>query len=117
MLEAREFARVLHIDTRRLRYFVDKGWVVPLVPDGKPLFRDIDLARAALIVDLIDDMGVNDEGVDLALDLIDQLYGLRVAFGNLLDALEVQPRGVRLHLVNDARKLDILARRGSRSAG
>ena len=59
------------------------------------MFRDVDIARAALIADLADEMGVNDEGIDLVLDLLDQLYSLRFAFSNLIDALEVQPRRIR----------------------
>lgn len=69
------------------------------------MIRDVDIARAALIVDLTDDMGLNEEGVDLVLDLLDQLYGLRSALAHLSDSLAVQPRGVRVHLVNDARRL------------
>lgn len=117
MLDHLESARDRRIDVQRLRIFIDRGWISPPVIEGRPVFRDVDMARAALVADLADEMGVNDEGVDLVLDLLDQLYGLRLAFGNLIDALEVQPCGVRVHLVNDARRLHTLARRGSRALG
>lgn len=105
------------LDAGRLQIFIDRGWISPTLRDGRPVIREVDMARAALIVDLTDDMGVNDEGVDLVLDLLDQLYSLRLAFGNLIDALEVQPRGVRRHLVNDARRLDALTRLGPSTLG
>jgi chaperone modulatory protein CbpM len=115
MLDQLELARELRADGERLQTFIDRGWISPPILQGRPLFRDVDLARAALIADLVDEMGVNDEGVDLVLDLLDQLYCLRFAFGNLIDALQVQPRGVRHHLVNDARRLYTLTQRGSRA--
>lgn len=109
-----EFAREVRVDGQKLQSFVSRGWISPPVLEGRPLFREVDIARASLIADLTDEMGLNDEGVDLVLDLLDQLYSLRFAFGNLIDALEVQPRGVRVHLVNDARRLYTLTQRGSR---
>ncbi|MGQ2904787.1 MAG: chaperone modulator CbpM [Neoaquamicrobium sediminum] len=115
MLDQPEFARERRVDSERLQIFIDRGWISPPIVEGRPAFRDVDVARAALIADLADEMGVNDEGVDLVLDLLDQLYSLRFAFGNLIDALEVQPRGVRRHLVNDARRLYTLTQRGSRA--
>lgn len=114
MFEQREFAKELRVDSKRLRIFMERGWIAPPIVDGRPAFRDVDVARAALIADLVE-MGVNDEGVDIVLGLLDQLYGLRTAFGNLIDALEVQPHGVRRHLVNDARRLYTLTQRGSRA--
>ena len=113
-MDQEEFARNLRIDMARLRVFLDRGWISPLILDGRPIFRDVDVARAALIADLANEMGINDEGVDVVLDLLDQLYSLRFAFSNLIDALEVQPRGIRRHVVNDAKKLT-LTQRGSRS--
>lgn len=113
-MDQEEFARNLRIDMARLRVFIDRGWISPLILDGRPIFRDVDVARAALIADLANEMGINDEGVDVVLDLLDQLYSLRFAFSNLIDAVEVQPRGIRRHVVNDAKKL-MLTQRGSRS--
>ncbi|MFP5078492.1 chaperone modulator CbpM [Rhizobium sp. YIM 134829] len=90
-MDNEEFARDLRIDMARLWVFIDRGWISPLILDGRPVFQDIDLARAKLIADLSHEMGVNDEGVDVVLDLLDQLYSLRCAFGNMLETLEVQP--------------------------
>ncbi len=114
MLTSRQFARHLRIDTERLRFLIDRGWIVPLEADGAQMFQDIDLARAALIADLAGDMGVNDEGIDLVLDLIDQLYSLRSALSALIEALEAQPRDIRSHVMKDAQKMTVPRRHGSR---
>jgi len=50
-------------------------------------FSDMDVARARLIRDLKIDLGVNDEGVDVILHLLDQLHGLR----RVLEALHKNP--------------------------
>jgi chaperone modulatory protein CbpM len=105
MLDQQGLERELRVDGERLQTCLDRGWILPPILEGRPMFRDVDVARAALISDLADAMGVNDEGVDIVLDLLDQLYGLRLALGNLIEALEVQPREVRRHLVDDAIRL------------
>lgn len=112
MMDQQEFARGLQVDGARLQVFIDRGWISPLILDGRPIFQDLDLARAALIVDLVDKMGVNDEGVDVVLDLLDQLYRLRFALSHLIDAVEVPPLGIPRHVVTDARKR---IQRGSRT--
>jgi chaperone modulatory protein CbpM len=48
---------------------------------------DIDLARAQLISDLQDELGVNDEGIEIILDLLDQLYGMRQKMREIVDKL------------------------------
>ncbi|CAH0342580.1 chaperone modulator CbpM [Rhizobium sp. CECT 9324] len=112
-MDHQEFAHDLHIDIARLHVFIDRGWISPLIIDGRPIFRDVDLARAELIADLTIEMGINDEGVDVVLDLLDQLYSLRFAFSKLFDALEDQPPSIRRRVVTDAQNLKRLARPGS----
>jgi chaperone modulatory protein CbpM len=82
MLDLPKLARELRVDSERLQIFIDRGWIAPPILEGRPVFRDVDVARAALIADLADAMGVNDEGVDLVLDLLDQLYSLRFALSD-----------------------------------
>lgn len=52
--------------------FVSRAWISPLEPSG-PLFDEEDLARARLIQDLRERMGVNDDAVPVILHLVDQL--------------------------------------------
>jgi hypothetical protein len=53
---------------------------------------DVDAARALFIRDLQGDFGVNDEGIDLVLHLVDQVHGLRRALAVLRDEFGT-PRG------------------------
>lgn len=115
MMDHQEFARGLQIDIATLQVFIDRGWISPLILDERPTFRDFDLARGELIADLVNDMGINDEGVDVVLDLLDQLYSVRFALSSLIDALEVQPLGIRRHVATDSQKVTKLTQQGSRT--
>jgi hypothetical protein len=50
-------------------------------------FSEADLARAQLIRDLIQDLGVNHEGVGVILNLLDQMHGLRRALADVLQSV------------------------------
>ena len=54
-------------------------------------FTDMDLARVNLIRDLKDKMGVNDEGLDVVLHLVDQMHALRRALSAALESARDQP--------------------------
>ena len=72
------------IDHARLEAWIEAGWICPAQPTSHNRLSDADLARAQLICDLQDDLGVNDEGVEVILDLLDQLYGLRQAVRDMM---------------------------------
>ena len=63
--------------------WIAAGWLLPQEFEEVRLSQ-IDLARAHLIHDLKATFGVNDEGIPLILDLIDQLHGVRRAMRELL---------------------------------
>ena len=78
-MEARrfhEFLRHAHLDAAVVQRWVASGWLEPQRSGDDDGFSEVDIARAHLICDL-QRMGVNDEGVPVILDLIDQLHGLR----------------------------------------
>jgi chaperone modulatory protein CbpM len=77
MLNPEEFCLRAGIERTTLELWLGEGWLVPLEADTALLLSDVDLARARLIRDLRDGMGVNDEGIGIILDLIDQVHGLR----------------------------------------
>ena len=63
------------------------------LPDGTGdhgVITEVDAARAHLIHDLQKDLGVNEAGIDVILDLLDQLYGLRCT---LREELTMAPQG------------------------
>ena len=51
------------------------------------VFSEADLACAELIRDLMQDLGVNDEGVGVILNLLDQMHGLRRALADTLQSV------------------------------
>jgi chaperone modulatory protein CbpM len=63
--------------------WIAAGWLAP-PQDREDRLSAIDLARAQLIHDLTHHLGVNDEGVPIILNLIDQVHGLRRAMRELL---------------------------------
>jgi len=65
-----------------VRTWIAVGWIS--APAGGEL-SEVDRARAQLIHDLKHNLGVNDEGVPIILDLIDQLHGLRRAMREVME--------------------------------
>jgi len=96
-MERVEFLERVHIEAHVLETWVAAGWITPSDGTG-PKFSDLDVARARLIQDLTSDIGVNEAGIGVILDLLDQLHGLRRSFGSLLTAVQTQPEGVRTQL-------------------
>lgn len=73
-----EFLASSGIRTETLEVWLEQRWLVPRQEaGGSEGFSDIDLARARLITELKEDIGANDEGVDVILHLIDQLHEMR----------------------------------------
>lgn len=66
-------------DGETLQTFVSAGWLSLESQESCSALSETNQARAALICDLKRDMGINDEGVDVILDLLDQIHGLRHA--------------------------------------
>ncbi|MDQ1195453.1 chaperone modulator CbpM [Agrobacterium sp. SORGH_AS 787] len=114
MMNQEEFAHNLQIDIAQLRALTERGWISPLMIDGQETFRDVDQARAELIADLTNEMGINDDGVEAVLALLDQLYSLRHAVGDLIDTLEGQPLIIRRRIVAEVQKRRRLAHLRSR---
>jgi chaperone modulatory protein CbpM len=102
--EAKDLCRQLGIENGRLDVWIEAGWVCPRRMGGKTLFSAMDRARIELILDLAGPMGVNDEGVAIILDLLDQIHGLRQALQGMTSVVSVQPPSVRQHTRSDARR-------------
>jgi chaperone modulatory protein CbpM len=87
MIKVQEFLIRVRVERQSLDAWIAAGWLVPPQTDPELLFSDIDVARAQLIRDLREDLGVNDEGVSVVLHLIDQMHGLRHSMRALLDEM------------------------------
>ena len=81
-----------------LRMWIDAGWVRPHYKSGRAVFRDVDVARGRLIVDIRDDLGLARESIPVVLSLIDQLHGLRHELRRLAAAVEAEPDDVRARI-------------------
>ncbi len=75
------------IDHRTLELWIEEEWLIPDRAADDLVFSEADLARARLIRDLTDDLGVNAEGVGVALHLLDQIHGLREAMAEVLKSI------------------------------
>jgi chaperone modulatory protein CbpM len=83
IVSKQEFLTSSGIEARTLEFWIEQQWLIPARTDAETAFSDTDVARARLIRDLKSDFGVNDEGVDVILHLVDQLHGLRRALKQL----------------------------------
>jgi chaperone modulatory protein CbpM len=84
-MEPEKFVVHARIDFHTLETWVEAGWLVPGQLEGRAHYSEVDLARAHLINDL-SGLGVNEAGVPIVLDLVDQLHGLRRALRDVLAA-------------------------------
>ncbi len=79
-----EFLRRARLDRETLEIFIREEWLIPSEAENARAFTEMDVARAALIRDLRENMGVNDAGLGVILHLLDQMHGMRRAMGELL---------------------------------
>ncbi len=87
-----EFCLKLKIDAAALAMWIEQGWLVPDTTELEQQFREADVARGQLILVMTRDMdmGVNEEGVDLVMELVDQLHSLRRTMQDLMAANDQQ---------------------------
>jgi chaperone modulatory protein CbpM len=79
-----EFLLRARLDRATLEMWIAEEWIIPSGSDPEPSFTDADLARAELIRDLKEDLEVNNAGVGVILNLVDQMHGLRKAVAELI---------------------------------
>lgn len=104
-MNAQDFTTAIGIDRETLEIWLANGWLRPRLGEPATAFSDVDLARARLISDLTGSMGVNQEGLDIILDLLDQVHGLRHAMMSLSQVIEVQPDEVRYRFRAESMRL------------
>ena len=77
MISIVEFCVRTRLERPLVETWVRAGWLIPPQAEPEPVFAEIDVARALLIAELRNDLGVNDEGVTVVLHLLDQVHDLR----------------------------------------
>lgn len=98
-MDDRQFRQSLHIDVTVLDVWIEQGWLVPDATAEGRAFRDADIARGRLILDLIETMGLNEAGVDVVMELVDQVHGLRGTLRELVDGIAAQSDDVKQKLL------------------
>jgi chaperone modulatory protein CbpM len=114
MFGTREFLLRAHLDPKSLEAWIEAGWLQPRDRGTAERFSEIDLARARLIRDLKRDMGVNDDGITVVLDLVDQVHGLRRTLRSLLVAICTQSEVTRRRIITEIREAMATGRTGER---
>jgi chaperone modulatory protein CbpM len=95
MIDEREFLERANIDRTTLDVWIREAWICPGGGAPERAYTEMDIARANLIHDLRGSMGVNDEGLDVILHLIDQMHGLRNALAEALATLKEREKAGR----------------------
>jgi chaperone modulatory protein CbpM len=85
-----EFLDRAQLNHEVLEAWIEEEWLVPSGTATELAFSEVDLARAKLIRDLMQDLGVNDEGVGVILNLLDQVHGLRKVLADMLQSVREQ---------------------------
>ena len=104
MIDTGGFLLRARIDAQALETWIEAGWLSPRREAEDRFFSEVDVARAELIRDLTQEMGINEDGVAVVLDLVDQIHGVRQALREVLSAVAAQPEDVRRRIAADMRE-------------
>ncbi len=104
LVNSEKVAGEIGMDAAELAAWIKQGWVLPVAEKGRFLFDEADVARVRLIAELRRDLGVNDEAVPVVLRLLDQVYALRKALGDLNSAIQALPEDFRARLKSELQK-------------
>ena len=92
-------AEISGLKRQDLERWISYEWVRPDKPAGGYAFREIDVARARLILEMRDEMEISEDALPVVLLLLDQLYDLRRQMHDLNNAfMQVVPSDVRQDL-------------------
>lgn len=83
------------LDRAELARWIENRWVLPEEAGGQWQFREVDIARVELILQVRRGFAIDDEALALVLGLLDQVYSLRRQMRRLCGALEAQPPEIR----------------------
>ena len=73
-----------------LRHWIEERWVRPETASEGYVFREVDVARVRLIVDLRRELAIDEEALPVVLQLLDQVYTLRRRLRAMSEALDAQ---------------------------
>jgi chaperone modulatory protein CbpM len=83
------------VEAVELRRWIEESWVRPESGGEGYVFREVDIARVRLIVELRRDLAIDEETLPVVLGLLDQVYSLRRRLRAVHAAVTAQPEAVR----------------------
>jgi chaperone modulatory protein CbpM len=83
------------LTTVRVERWVARGLLRPRGPAEAWTFEQIDVARAGLLSELVEDVGFDDDTVETVIALVDQVHTLRGQLDLLARAIAEQPPAAR----------------------
>ncbi|MFC3570385.1 hypothetical protein [Paracoccus sp. TOH] len=98
------------LSAEQLDRYIRAGVVIPVQSEHGPLFRELDLARLNLVVDLAEGYHLDEEALAMVLSLVDQLHGLRGDMRAMLDAVAREPVETRVRLKAAIREVRVVTR-------
>ena len=96
--ETEVVARVRGMTVARLRSFVAADCLAPAEREGRLSFADADVARVALLAELVSDFDLDAEAAGMVVSLVDQIHGLRRELRRLGEAVAAEPGEVRIRI-------------------
>ena len=79
------------ITSLRVERWVARGLLRPAGGSDQQRFEQIDLARAQLLAELVEDIGLDDDTVEAVIGLVDQVHTLRSELRLIAQAIAEQP--------------------------
>ena len=90
---------LLRLNSRLTAFHVERwvarGMLRPVGGSEAWIFEQVDVARAALLAELVDDVGLDEDTMEAVVGLIDQVHTLRHQLHLLGRAIGQQPAGTR----------------------
>jgi chaperone modulatory protein CbpM len=83
------------LTTVHVERWVERGLLRPSAEGDAWVFETVDVARARLLAELVDEMGFDDDSVETVIDLVDQVLTLRRQLHQLGEAIGRQPAETR----------------------
>lgn len=107
---AEALAELPDLGPEQLQRYISAGVVIPVQSQGGPLFRELDIARLHLVVDLAEGYHLDEDALGMVLSLVDQLHGLRGDMRAILDAVAREPDETRVRLKTAIREVRVIVR-------
>ena len=93
--EEQAIAAVARLTRIQLVSFVEAEIIVPVMTEGGPTYRKIDIMRMELLCELSEQFDLQEDALGMVMSLVDQLHGVRAELRAVLDAVETEQPDVR----------------------